>query len=440
MLSKKALRSHLNPALDKCQPMQISGRVSKVSGSIIESIGPKASVGEICHIKDSDGAVIGLVEVVGFSNENVIQSMPLGFMPQISPNTTIISTNRQLEIPVGENLLGRTVDSLANPLDGKGEIFCKQKRSIYAKPPNPLLRKRIFEPIKTGIRAIDGMLTIGKGQRMGIFSGSGVGKSVLIGMLSKYSSADVNVIALIGERGREVREFIEKDLGDKGLTNTILVVETGDKPPLLRVKAALTATTIAEYFRDQGLDVMLIMDSITRLAMAQREIGLATGEPPTTKGYTPSVFNILQSTMERAGTSDIGSITALYSVLVEGDDINEPVSDTARGVLDGHIVLSRKLANMGHYPAIEILESISRLRNDIIQPNHLEAVLKVQKVMAAYRQSEDLISVGAYQKGSNHLTDKAIATLARRDSFLSQGINEVSTFEDTITQLIQLSK
>ncbi len=440
MLVPNTIEKHFKSAIRKSKTLQISGRVSKVIGSTVESIGPKAAIGDICNFQSDDGKVLGKAEIVGFVNENIIQSMPLGIMPALSPGTSIISTGKKLEIPVGDNMLGRIIDSLCVPIDGKGNLSCRQTRLIYAKPPNPLLRKPIIEPIKTGIRAIDGMLTIGKGQRVGIFSGSGVGKSTLLGMIAKYTNADVNIIALIGERGREVREFIDNELGEYGLSRSIVVVATGDQPPLLRVKAALTATTIAEHFRDQGLDVMLMMDSITRLAMAQREIGLAVGEPPTTKGYTPSVFNILQSTMERAGTSERGSITALYSVLVEGDDLNEPISDTARGVLDGHIVLSRKLATMGHYPAIDILESVSRLRNKIISPEHLQAALTNQKIMAAYRNSEDLISVGAYQKGSNPLTDKAIANKQQRDDFLTQSIEEEAVFEDTVARLVQLSR
>jgi flagellum-specific ATP synthase len=438
MIASLTIKKYFKSRINQSRTLQVSGRVSKVAGSTVESIGPKAAIGDICEFQSDTGKTLGKAEIVGFVNENVIQSMPLGMMPALSPGTSILSTGKKLEVPVGDNMLGRVIDSLCIPIDGKGNLSCRNSRLIYAEPPNPLLRKPIIEPIKTGIRAIDGMLTIGKGQRVGIFSGSGVGKSTLLGMIAKYTNADVNVIALIGERGREVREFIDNELGEYGLARSVVVVATGDQPPLLRAKAALTATTIAEHFRDQGLDVMLMMDSVTRLAMAQREVGLAIGEPPTTKGYTPSVFNILQSTMERAGTSDKGTITALYSVLVEGDDMNEPIADTARGVLDGHIVLSRKLATMGHYPAIDILESVSRLRNKIISPQHLQAALANQKIMAAYRNSEDLISVGAYQRGSNPLTDKAIATKQQRDTFLTQRVEEEAIFEETIAGLVQL--
>lgn len=440
MIASKVIKEHLRKAVFDTETLSITGRISRVTGSIIESTGPKAPVGEICKMTDRFGNVLGRSEIVGFIDEKTIQSMPLGSIGNISPGTRIISTGRSLEVPVGDNMLGRIIDSLCYPIDGKGPVATKLKRSIYADPPNPLARKPITEVLETGIRAVDGMLTIGKGQRVGIFSGSGVGKSTLLGMTAKYTNADVNVIALIGERGREVREFIDNELGEYGLARSVVVVATGDQSPLLRVKAAYTATTIAEHFRDQGLDVMLMMDSVTRLAMAQREVGLSIGEPPTTKGYTPSVINVMQGIMERAGTSDTGSITALYSVLVEGDDLNEPISDTARGILDGHIVLSRKLASMGHYPAIDVLESISRLRNKIVTPEHLQAALALQKVMSAYRTSEDLINVGAYQRGSNPLTDKAIAGATQREDYLTQPVEEKAEFEDTVNQLMALSK
>ncbi|MFW6276776.1 MAG: FliI/YscN family ATPase, partial [Bacteroidota bacterium] len=337
-------------------------------------------------------------------------------------------------------LLSRVVDGLGNPIDGIGEINTNSYRSIYAQPPNPLQRQRIREPVSTGIRAIDGMLTLGKGQRLGIFAGSGVGKSTLLVMIARNTSADINVIALIGERGREVKEFIEKDLGEQGLKRSIVVVATSDSPSLVRVKAALTATTISEYFRDRGLDVMLMMDSATRLAMAQREVGLTIGEPPTTKGYTPSVFSLLQKTMERAGNSDKGSITGLYTVLVEGDDLNEPVADAARGILDGHVVLSRRLASMGHYPAIDVLESISRVKNDLITADHSKASMDVQEMLATYHEAEDLISVGAYKNGTNPRIDRAIALNRDINAYLKQGIDEADNMDETISKLMTLTQ
>lgn len=425
--------------LSKIDPLVFRGRVTKVIGLVIESEGPKAHIGEICNLIDKYGRYISKSEIVGFRN-NQILSMVLGDLSEIEPGTEIIATGEDLKIKVGDSLLGRVLDGLGNPIDGKGQIFSNQKRSIYTSPPNPLQRQRITKPVATGIKAIDGLLTIGKGQRLGIFSGSGVGKSTLLGMIARKTSADINVIALIGERGREVREFLEKDLGDDGLSRSVVVVATSDSPSLVRVKSALVATTIAEYFRDQGLDVMLMMDSSTRLAMAQREIGLTIGEPPTTKGYTPSVFALMQKVMERAGTSERGSITGLYTVLVEGDDLNEPVADTARGILDGHIVLSRKLASMGHYPAIDVLESISRVMNDIISKEHRKAINTAIELIASYRNSEDLITVGAYQRGTNPKLDRAIAFHDVINNFLRQEIDETHSFDGTVNQLIQITE
>lgn len=438
MLSASVTKKYISKVIAKTDPLLISGKITNVVGMVVESIGPKAAIGELCILIDDYGKEVAKAEIIGFKDNNRILSMVLGELDNISPGMTITALGHSLSVPVGDELLGRVIDGLGNQLDGKAEIHTRLKRSIYASPPSPLLRKRITEPIETGIRSIDGMLTVGKGQRLGIFSGSGVGKSTMIGMIARYTTADVNVIALIGERGREVREFIEKDLGKYGLQRSVVVVATGDKPPLMRIKAALTATTIAEYFRDKGLNVMLMMDSITRLAMAQREVGLSVGEPPTTKGYTPSVFNLMQKTMERSGTADKGSITALYSVLVEGDDLNEPISDTARGILDGHIVLSRNLASMGHYPAIDILESISRLKNDIIDDEHKKASMEIQKLLAAYKNAADLINVGAYQAGANPIIDKAIALKQPIENFLTQNIEESSTFDDTKEQLLNL--
>jgi len=415
------------------------GKVTKVIGLVIESEGPKGFIGELCSLKNKNNQEVCKSEIVGFKENNRILSMVLGDLTNIVPNMEIEALGKSLSIPVGNSLLGRILDGLGNPIDSLPPIDSKLKRSIYANPPNPLLRKRIVQPISTGIKAIDGLLTLGKGQRVGIFSGSGVGKSTLLGMIARNTNADINVIALIGERGREVKEFIEKDLGEEGLRRSIVVVATSDTPPLVRVKAALVATTIAEYFRDEGLDVVLMMDSATRFAMAQREVGLTIGEPPTTKGYTPSVFSMLQKTMERTGTSEYGSITGLYTVLVEGDDMNEPIADAARGILDGHIVLSRKMASIGHYPAIDILESVSRVRNDIITNEHNKAIMNVQELIANYRSAEDLISVGAYQPGVNPKTDRAVQFNEIINSFLRQATDEHCEFNDTINELINIA-
>ncbi|NLJ14682.1 MAG: flagellar protein export ATPase FliI [Ignavibacteria bacterium] len=423
----------LSDRLKKVKTTTNIGKVTKVIGMVLESEGPKAAIGEVCYLHNKLGENVSLSEIVGF-RDNKILSMVLNEVDNISPGMEIVASGDPLSVGVGDNLLGRVIDGLGNPLDGKGDIKTSVKRSIYAVPPNPLLRKRITEPVTTGIRAIDSLLTFGKGQRVGIFSGSGVGKSTVIGMIARNSDADVNVISLIGERGREVREFIEENLGEEGLRRSVVVCATGDTPALVRIKSALLATTIAEYFRDKGLDVMLMMDSVTRLAMAQREVGLAIGEPPTTKGYTPSVFSLMQKTMERAGTSDKGSITGLYTVLVEGDDMNEPISDTARGILDGHIILSRKLAAEQHYPAIDVLGSISRVRNDVISKKHKKAANQLLEMLATYKEVEDLISVGAYKTGSNPKTDKAIAMYEPIISFLKQESTESSENFSTASQ------
>ncbi|MFA6542231.1 MAG: FliI/YscN family ATPase, partial [Bacteroidota bacterium] len=349
--------------------VKVNGRITKVIGLIIESNGPHAAIGEICSVKSDDGSELCLAEVVGF-RDNKVLSMVLGDASHISPGCEIVSSGRTLTARVGDSLIGRVIDGLGNPIDGKGPIMGTEERSIYNAPPHPLDRKKIREPLSTGIRSIDSLLTIGKGQRVGIFAGSGVGKSVTLGMIAKNTSADINVICLVGERGREVGEFIDTELGEEGLKRSIVVVATSDKAALIRIKAVFFATTIAEYFREKGLDVMLMMDSITRLAMSQREVGLAIGEPPTTKGYTPSVFAMLPKVLERAGNSNKGSITGLYTVLVEGDDMNDPVADTVRSILDGHIVLSRRLASAGHYPAVDVLSSVSRVMSAVTSDEH----------------------------------------------------------------------
>jgi flagellum-specific ATP synthase len=422
---------HLSPE----QLVEHSGTIANVVGLTIESIGPQAAIGELLQLCTLQGKHIANCEVVGF-RENRIISMVLGHTHSLMPGMKLVATGRSLEIALSPALLGRILDGMGQPLDDDTTpIRAAEHRSVYASAPSPLQRQRITEPLQTGIRAIDGLLTMGKGQRIGIFAGSGVGKSTLLGMLARHTSADVNVIALIGERGREVREFLEKDLGSEGLERSVVVCATSDQPALIRIKAALVATTIAEYFRDQGLDVLLMMDSVTRLAMAQREVGLAVGEPPTTKGYTPSVFALLHSVMERAGTSNVGTITALYTVLVEGDDMNEPIADAARGILDGHYVLTRKLAQQGHYPALDVLQSISRLMDDIVSPEHLRAAAALKQALALYTEAEDLIAVGAYQPGSNPQLDRAIALRPALLEFLRQQKHEFTPLQATVENM-----
>jgi len=426
-------------SIEQSNFIKYSGRVSKLVGLTIESKGPAVQIGELCYIYPLKGGTPIKSEVVGFKGETVLL-MPLGEMSGIGPGSKVVASDHSLRVNVGKHLLGRILDGLGNPLDNKGPIVSNKKYPVDNKPPNPLLRKKISSILPLGIKAIDGLLTCGKGQRIGIFSGSGVGKSTLMGMIAKNTTADVNVIALIGERGREVREFIENDLGEEGLKRSILIIATSDQPALVRTKGALLATAIAEYFRDLGKDVLLMMDSLTRFSMAQREVGLAVGEPPVTRGYTPSVFAILPRLLERAGNSQHGSITGLYTVLVDGDDMNEPIADTVRGILDGHIVLSRKLANQGHYPAIDILSSISRVMPNIIEEDHLIAVNSFQECLSTYVEAEDLINIGAYTKGSNTKIDDAIERIDSFNSFLRQGTNENYQFNDTLNLLKSLVK
>lgn len=426
-------------AIERIDPIKQSGKVTQVVGLLIESLGPAVSVGEICDLVYSRTAKPVKSEVVGFKEKKVLL-MPLGPMLGISPGTEVIATHQTLSVGVGRELLGRILNGLGESMDGKGPIVTNHRRSVYASPPPPLERKRIKEPLPTGIRAIDGLLTCGKGQRVGIFSGSGVGKSVLLGMIAKKSEAAVNVIGLIGERGREVRDFIERDLGKEGLKRSVVVVATSDQPPLIRLKGALVATTIAEFFRDEGLDVMLMIDSVTRIAMAQREVGLAIGEPPTTKGYTPSTFAFLPQFLERAGNCYQGSITGLYNILVEGDDINEPISDACRAILDGHIALSRKLASQNHYPAIDVLESVSRVMIDVVGPEHMEAARRVIETLSTYRDAEDLINIGAYVPGSNKKIDYSISMIERINSYLKQGIDEETRYTEAVDRLTGMFK
>ncbi len=425
--------------LDRLELVKVNGRVSEVIGLVIESVGPTSSLGEVCSIKSRDGEEICLSEVVGFRSNRVL-SMVLGSASSISPGSEIVASGKSFSVGVGMDLLGRVLDGLGRPMDGLGPVDFEEARSIYSAPPNPLERKRITKPISSGIRSIDALLTIGKGQRMGIFAGSGVGKSVTLGMIARNSSADVNVIALVGERGREVRDFIEKELGEEGLKKSVLVVATSDQASLIRVKSSLIATTIAEYYRDKGLDVLLMMDSVTRVAMAQREVGLTIGEPPTTKGYTPSVFALLPRLLERAGNAKNGSITGLYTVLVEGDDMNEPIADAARSILDGHIVLSRKLASSGHYPAVDVLESVSRVMPDVTTHEHRRAAGYLLDLLATYREAEDLINIGAYVKGSSQKIDRSVAMIEPIRAFLRQGMEEVSVLNDAVSKLVELTK
>ncbi|MEW6049865.1 MAG: FliI/YscN family ATPase [Candidatus Zixiibacteriota bacterium] len=399
------------------------GRVSQVVGLVIESIGPAVSIGRLCRIENQEDGSYIKAEVVGF-RDNRLLLMPLGPISGITPGAIVTSTGEQLRVPVSSRLIGRVLGGLGQPLDGKGPIASSTTRAVNGRAIAALARQRITQPLRTGIKAIDLLSTVGKGQRMGIFAGSGIGKSVMLGMMARSSSADVNVIALVGERGREVREFIERDLGPKGMERSVVVAVTSDQPALIRIKGALVATTIAEYFRDQGNDVMLLMDSVTRLAMAQREIGLAVGEPPATKGYTPSVFAMLPGLLERAGTSERGSITGLYTVLVEGDDFNEPISDAVRSILDGHVALSRKLAALNQYPAVDCLDSISRLMKDVSTAEEMALAAKVRELFATYREAEDLINIGAYVKGSNAKIDLAIAKYDALNAFFRQAIYE----------------
>jgi len=373
-------------------------------------------------------------EVVGFKDEKVLL-MPFSDLSGVGLGSVVESTNRPLTVPVGMGMRGRILDGLANPMDNKGPIQAESYYPVNNLPVNPLKRSRICQPLSFGIRAIDGMLTCGRGQRLGIFAGSGVGKSTLLGMIARNTHADVNVVVLVGERGREVRDFIERDLQEEGLARSVVVVATSEQPALVRLKSAMIGTAIAEYFRDQGLHVMLLMDSLTRFAMAQREIGLALGEPPVARGYTPSVLALLPKLLERAGTSDTGSITGLYTVLVDGDDMNEPITDIARGILDGHIILSRNLANRGHYPAIDVLASISRVMPEIISKEHMAISNDIRNALAMYRETEDLIHIGAYRKGSDPRTDRAVSLIQPINGFLQQKTDELSSFDETIEEM-----
>ena len=421
--------------LDERSFVRYMGRVTKVVGLTIESEGPETHVGALCTIRSRGHRSI-MAEVVGFRDKNVLL-MPIGDMSGIGPGSTVTVCNKDLEVAVGESLLGRVLNGLGQPMDGKGPIIPEGYYPVSNMPPNPMTRPRINQVLPLGVKCIDGLLTVGKGQRIGIFAGSGVGKSTLLGMIARNTKADINVIALIGERGREVRDFLERDLQEEGLERSVVVIATSDQPALIRLKGAMVATAIAEYFRDKGNDVLLLMDSLTRFSMAQREIGLAIGEPPVSRGYTPSVFAILPKLLERTGTSQNGSITGLYSVLVDGDDMNEPITDTARGILDGHIALSRQLAHRNHYPAIDVLGSVSRVMSDIVDDDHKKCANELRQALAVYRDAEDLINVGAYVKGSSPAIDRAISLNESINDFLTQGVFERYSFRETIEKLEQ---
>ena len=419
-------------------PIKCTGKVTKVQGLLVESRGPQAIIGEICRIEVPKGKGMIRAEVVGLRNETV-QLMAFEETDGLEVGNRVIAQGSRLEVPVSTKLLGRVLDALGNPIDDKGEIESPVLYPALASPPDPLKRRRITEKIITGVRAIDGLLAVGKGQRLGIFAGSGVGKSTLLGMIARNTSADVNVVALIGERGREVNDFIENDLGPEGLARSVLVVTPSNSPPLARLRGAYVATAVAEFFRDQGLDVMLLFDSVTRFARAQREIGLAAGEPPATRGYTPSMFDSMPKLLERSGTSDTGSITGFYTILVDGDDMDEPVSDTVRGILDGHIVLSRRLAQAYHYPAIDVLASVSRLAPVVSGPSVNKAAGVIRRSMAVYAEAEDLISVGAYHGGSNPSIDDAVAKHQPIEDFLIQAVEERSSPEETFGMMEEIS-
>lgn len=421
----------------QANPLKYSGKVHKIAGLTVEATGPAVQIGEMCRIYTLSGESYMPAEVVGFREGSVLL-MPYGNLSGVGPGSRIVSTNRTLRVPVGESLMGRVLDGMGNALDEGPPIAPEEYYGIDNQPPNPLSRPMIEEVLPLGVRAIDGLLTCGRGQRIGIFAGSGVGKSTLLGMIARNAKSDVNVITLIGERGREVNGFLRNDLGEEGLKRSVVVVASSDQPALVRAKSAMVGTSIAEYFRDKGLNVLLMMDSLTRFAMAQREIGMAVGEPPVSRGYTPSVYTVMPKLLERAGTSKSGSITALYTVLVEGDDLNEPITDTARGILDGHIVLSRQLANRNHYPAIDVLASISRLMSEVATREHRDKAGKIKSMMSVYREAQDLINIGAYRAGSNPEIDASIKLNTAITQFLQQGVDEKCSFDETVSRIMKI--
>jgi flagellum-specific ATP synthase len=424
--------------IDELEVIKFTGYVERIVGLTIESVGPSVKYGDICKIKTGQSLYL-YAEVVGFNRNRVIL-MPIGDMRGVVPGAEVYAAGTGLMVPVGKELIGRVVSGIGKPLDGRGDIFTRVKYPVEGREHNPLERKVITEPLSVGIRSIDGLITVGRGQRIGIFAGSGVGKSTIIGMMARYTDADVNVVALIGERGKEVKDFVEKELGPDGLKRSVVVAATSDQPPMIRLRGAFLAHSIAEYFRDQGMAVNLLMDSVTRFAMAQREVGLAAGEPSATRGYPPSVFTMMPKLLERAGTSSTGgSITGFYSVLVEGDDMNEPIADAARGILDGHIVLERKLANRGHYPAVDELASISRCMKDVVDEKHQKAANIFRELLSAYTDAEDLINLGGYVRGANPVVDRAISMIGEMNTFLKQGIYEedhLGTIRDRLISLM----
>ena len=428
--------SRYRRAVETVNPIRLHGKVTQVVGLVIEGYCPDTSVGAICEIRPKEGVPIP-AEVVGFKDNKTLL-MPLGDLRGVGLDSLIAVRRDKATLRVGPGLLGRVIDGLGNPIDDKGPLQLDEEYPIYAAPVNPMTRPPIRRPLDLGIRSINGLLTCGQGQRVGIMAGSGVGKSTLLGMIARYTEADVNVIALIGERGRELREFIEKDLQEQGLHKSVVVVATSDQPPLVRMRGAYLATTIAEYFKDQGKKVLMMMDSATRFAMAMREVGLAIGEPPTTKGYTPSVFAALPKLLERTGNFPEGSITGLYTVLVEGDDFNEPISDAMRSILDGHIVLSRDLAARNIYPPIDVMASASRVMSDVTDERHRKLAGQFKEALATYRQSEDLINIGAYKAGSNPGIDHAIRKIDAMITYQKQAVTDPSTLADSIEELQQM--
>jgi flagellum-specific ATP synthase len=430
----ESLLKRLGDAVARADLHRRHGRVSDLIGLIVEATGLEAEVGEVCEIATGRGRAPVPAEVVGFRSRRTLL-MPLGELHGIGPGNVVTATGEPVRVPVGDELLGRVLDGLGRPIDQGEDLPDGRVRSAAGAPPDALERPRIRDRVGLGVRVLDGMVPCGRGQRLGIFAGSGVGKSSLLGMIARSTSADVNVIALVGERGREVREFIERDLGPEGLARSVVVVATSDQPALVRIKAALTATTIAEAFRDDGADVMLMMDSVTRFAMAQREVGLAVGEPPATRGYTPSVFAMLPRLLERSGTSAKGSITGLYTVLVDGDDFNEPIADAVRSILDGHVVLTRELAHAGHYPAVDVLQSVSRLVGEVQDADTRATAQEARSLLAAYHDKRDLIAIGAYERGTDPRTDRAIDARPALESFLRQPVEEPSSVAEAVAGL-----
>ena len=427
-------------ALENVDSLAVYGRVAQAVGTVIEGYGPVTSIGEMGEVIREDGEGRVLAEVVGFRGERLLL-MPLGEMRGIGPTSRLVMTGRQASVPVGTGLLGRVLDGLGTPIDGRGPIQADLQYPLYADPINPLRRRRINQPFDVGVRAINGLLTCGVGQKVGIFAGSGVGKSILLGMISRNTVADVNVIALIGERGREVQEFLERDLTPEARAQSVVVAATSDQPPLVRIRGAFVATAIAEYFRDCGKNVLLLMDSLTRFAHGQREVGLAIGEPPTTKGYTPSVFALLPKLLERVGTCDgTGAISGVYTILVEGDDLSDPIADSARAILDGHIVLSRDLVARHHFPAIDILQSTSRVMKDITTPRHRAAARAVIESLSTYQRAEDVITLGAYKSGTNAKVDRAIKSIDGINAYLQQEPSEAAPLAVSIDALVKVAE